>query len=241
MPAVSHSAATPVFSGTSLLVVDDDAGLRQVLVQYFSARGFAVSERPDTVGLIEAVAAHGPSLVVLDRMLPGEDGVSACRRLRAQGMDVPVILLTAKDDPIDRVVGLESGADDYVGKPFDPRELEARIKSVLRRPRRIAAADSAVHFGEFSFDRIHGVLTRNDERIALSAGETALLAALTARPRVPLAREDLLAAAGGTDSFDRAVDHAISRLRRIVETDAGRPRYIQTVRGVGYVFVPDSR
>jgi two-component system phosphate regulon response regulator OmpR len=229
------SASDPPSRFTRLLVVDDDAGLRQVLVQYFSARGCAVAERPDAADLAES-----PALVVLDRMLPGEDGVSACRRLRAQGIDVPVILLTAKDDPIDRVIGLESGADDYVGKPFDPRELEARIKSVLRRPRRLVTDEAAVAFGEFVFDRKHGVLTRNTQRIALSAGETALLAALTAHPRVPLAREDLLAAAGGADSFDRAVDHAVSRLRRIVEPDAARPRYIQTVRGVGYVFVPDS-
>jgi two-component system phosphate regulon response regulator OmpR len=234
------SASDPPSRFTRLLVVDDDAGLRQVLVQYFSARGCAVAERPDAADLAEAIAAESPALVVLDRMLPGEDGVSACRRLRAQGIDVPVILLTAKDDPIDRVIGLESGADDYVGKPFDPCELEARIKSVLRRPRRLVADEAAVAFGEFVFDRLHGVLTRNAQRIALSAGETALLAALTARPRVPLAREDLLAAAGGADSFDRAVDHAVSRLRRIVEPDAARPRYIQTVRGVGYVFVPDS-
>ena len=224
----------------TLLVVDDDAGLRQVLAQYFAPRGFAVSELPDARTLEDTIRRQAPALVVLDRMLPGGDGVAACRRLRAGGIDVPVILLTARDDPIDRVLGLESGADDYVGKPFDPRELEARINTVLRRPRRMAHVDASVRFGAFAFDWASGVLTREGARIALSAGEIVLLTALTARPRVPLTREDLLAANGSAESFDRAVDHAVSRLRRIVETDPAQPRYIQTVRGVGYVFVPDA-
>jgi two-component system phosphate regulon response regulator OmpR len=224
----------------TLLVVDDDAGLRQVLAQYLTPRGFAVRELPDARGLEDAVRELAPALVVLDRMLPGGDGVAACRRLRAGGIDVPVILLTARDDPIDRVLGLESGADDYVGKPFDPRELEARIRTVLRRPRRMAHVVAGARFGAFVFDRASGVLTRGGARVALSAGEVALLTALTAQPRVPLTREDLLAASGSAESFDRAVDHAVSRLRRIVEADPARPRYIQTVRGVGYVFVPDA-
>ena len=229
-----------------ILLVDDDPELRQLLATYLGRHGLDVLLLPDTRQLDAYLERYQPHLVVLDLMMPGEDGLAACRRLRGRGETVPVIMLTSRDEPVDRVVGLEMGADDYVGKPFDPRELVARIEAVLRRGAQPAAAP-VVHggvyrFGDWAFDRATRQLERNGEAVALTSGEFALLNALVNNAGRPMKRERLLELTRGDDSesFDRAIDVQIHRLRRLIEADPAQPRYLQTVWGVGYVFVPDG-
>ena len=229
-----------------ILLVDDDPELRQLLATYLGRHGFDTLLLPDTRQLDAYIERFQPALLVLDLMMPGEDGLAACRRLRARGEVLPIIMLTARDEPVDRVVGLEMGADDYVGKPFDPRELVARIEAVLRRDSRTPAApDSAggvYRFGEWRLDRAARQLMRGDDVVTLTSGEFALLTALVANANRPMKRERLLELTRGdeSESFDRAVDVQIHRLRRLLESDPSTPRYLQTVWGVGYVFVPDA-
>ena len=229
-----------------ILLVDDDPELRQLLATYLGRHGYDTLLLPDTRQLDAYLDRYQPQLIVLDLMLPGEDGLTACRRLRARGETRPVIMLTARDEPVDRVIGLEMGADDYVGKPFDPRELVARIEAVLRRGAQPAAAPvtrgGVCRFGDWSLDRAARQLTRAGESVALTSGEFALLNALVANSGRPMKRERLLELTRGEDSesFDRAIDVQIHRLRRLIEADPSHPRYLQTVWGVGYVFVPDG-
>jgi two-component system phosphate regulon response regulator OmpR len=216
------------------------------LATYLGRHGFDTLLLPDTRQLDAYLERFQPHLVVLDLMMPGEDGLAACRRLRGRGETLPIIMLTARDEPVDRVIGLEMGADDYVGKPFDPRELVARIEAVLRRGQQSTAAPDAnggvITFGDWSLDRGTRQLSRSGEVVALTSGEFALLNALVANARRPMKRERLLELTRGDDSesFDRAIDVQIHRLRRLLEADPARPRYLQTVWGVGYVFVPDG-
>lgn len=226
-----------------LLVVDDDPELRQLLSGYLNKHGYDTLLAPDANNLESLIARFAPDLVVLDRMMPGRDGMAACRDLRAAGEDVPVLLLTAKDEPVDRIMGLESGADDYLGKPFDPRELLARIEAVLRRKAGPSALkpNSPIRFGPFQFDPITRQLSRGEEVIRLTGGEINLLEALIKHAGKPLSRERLLALARDDDSGernDRAIDIAILRLRRAIEDNPKSPRWIQTVWGIGYRFVP---
>ena len=230
-----------------ILLVDDDPELRQLLATYLGRNGFDTLLLPDTRQLDAYLERFQPHLVVLDLMLPGEDGLAACRRLRARGETLPIIMLTARDETVDRVIGLEMGADDYVGKPFDPRELVARIEAVLRRGAKTAAAPDpvggAVSFGDWCLDRATRQLSRGGESVALTSGEFALLNALVANANRPMKRERLLELTRGEDSesFDRAIDVQMHRLRRLIEADPSHPRYLQTVWGVGYVFVPDEQ
>ena len=229
-----------------ILLVDDDPELRQLLATYLGRNGFDTLLLPDTRQLDAYLERFAPHLVVLDLMLPGEDGLAACRRLRARGETLPIIMLTARDETVDRVIGLEMGADDYVGKPFDPRELVARIEAVLRRGAKTAAAPDpvggAISFGDWCLDRATRQLSRGGESVALTSGEFALLNALVANANRPMKRERLLELTRGEDSesFDRAIDVQMHRLRRLIEADPSHPRYLQTVWGVGYVFVPDE-
>ena len=237
-----------------ILLVDDDPELRQLLATYLGRHGFDTLLLPDTRQLDAYLERYQPHLVVLDLMMPGEDGLAACRRLRGRGESLPIIMLTARDEPVDRVIGLEMGADDYVGKPFDPRELVARIEAVLRRGVQPAAAPVAqggvFRFGDWSFDRATRQLAREGEEdgkaagksVALTSGEFALLNALVSNANRPMKRERLLELTRGDDSesFDRAIDVQMHRLRRLIEVDPAHPRYLQTVWGVGYVFVPDG-
>ncbi|MDR3299333.1 MAG: response regulator [Candidatus Accumulibacter sp.] len=229
-----------------ILLVDDDPELRQLLATYLGRHGFDTLLLPDTRQLDAFIERYQPRLIVLDLMLPGEDGLAACRRLRARGETRPIIMLTARDEPVDRVIGLEMGADDYVGKPFDPRELAARIDAVLRRGTQNAAAPVAqggvFRFGGWEFDRAARQLSRAGQAVALSSGEFALLNALIGNAGQPMKRERLLELTRGEDSesFDRAIDVQMHRLRRMVEADPAHPRYLQTVWGIGYVFVPDA-
>ena len=188
-------------------------------------------------------------LIVLDLMMPGEDGLSVCRRLRGAKDAIPIIMLTAKGDDVDRIVGLEMGADDYLPKPFNPRELVARIHAVLRRraapvpPGAPAIEEGQVSFGPVTVDLATRALTRDGKSVSLTTGEFALLKVLLAHPRVPLSRDKLMELARGREYevFDRAIDVQISRLRKLVEPDPAHPAHIQTVWGFGYVFVPDGK
>lgn len=226
-----------------ILVVDDDIELRQLLAQYLNKQGFDTLLAEDANDLEAKIAKFAPDLVVLDRMMPGRDGLQACRDLRAAVEDIPIILLTAKDEAVDRIMGLESGADDYVGKPFDPRELLARVEAVLRRKAGPSALkpNGPYRFGPFSFDPVLRQLFRDQVPIKLTGGEINLLQALIEHAGKPLSRERLLALARDDDSgerHDRAIDIAILRLRRAIEDDPKSPRWIQTVWGLGYRFSP---
>ncbi|WP_300318610.1 response regulator [Accumulibacter sp.] len=228
-----------------ILLIDDDPELRQLLATYLGRHGFDTLLLPDTRQLDAFLERYRPQLLVLDLMLPGEDGLAACRRLRARDETLPIVMLTARDDAVDRVLGLEMGADDYLGKPFDPRELVARIDAVLRRGGRAAAAPDpeggVLRFGEWLFDRRSRQLSTGGQTVALTSGEFALLNALVANANRPMKRERLLELTHGeaTEAFDRAIDVQIHRLRRLIEVDPAHPRYLQTVWGVGYAFVPD--
>jgi two-component system phosphate regulon response regulator OmpR len=230
-----------------VLVVDDDVRLRDLLSRYLVEQGFQVTTLPDARDLDKKLQRDPPHLVVLDLMLPGEDGLAVCRRLRGAGENVPIIMLTAKGEDVDRIVGLEMGADDYLPKPFNPRELVARIHAVLRRHAdRLApgapTADGKTRFGPFEFDLAARTLTDGTKTIHLTTGEYSLVRVFAQHPRQPLAREKLMMLARGRehDVFDRAIDVQVSRLRRLIEPDPANPRYIQTVWGFGYVFVPGT-
>lgn len=231
-----------------ILIVDDDLRLRQLLERYLNEQGFTVKAVDGAPGLDKAMSRELYDLIVLDLMMPGEDGLSICRRLRAEKNDVPIIMLTAKGDEVDRIVGLELGADDYLPKPFNPRELVARIHAVLRRratlppPGAPANADGKVTFGSVALDLATRELTRGEETTRLTTGEFALLRVLVEHPRQPMSRDKLMELARGREYevFDRAIDVQVSRLRKLVEDDPAKPRYLQTVWGFGYVFVPDG-
>lgn len=231
-----------------VIVVDDDGRIRDLLRRYLTQEGFEVLLAEDARALDRLLLRDHADLIVLDLMLPGEDGLSVCRRLRARQDQTPVIMLTAKGDEVDRIVGLEIGADDYLTKPFNPRELLARVHAVLRRrptreaPGAPSTLGETVVFGPFEFDLALRRLTREGDPLALTTGEFAMLKALVRHPRQPLSRDKLAQLARGRDfePFDRSLDVQISRLRKMLESDPAQPRFIQTVWGVGYVFVPDA-
>lgn len=231
-----------------ILIVDDDSRIRDLLRRYLTQEGFEVFQAEDGTTLNRILLRENVDLIVLDLMLPGEDGLSICRRLRAANDRTPIIMLTAKVEDVDRIVGLEVGADDYLGKPFNPRELLARIHAVLRRrptheaPGAPSGDNEVVSFGPFTFDMSARTLVKDGEDQPLTTGEFAMLKALVRHPRQPLSREKLAQLARGRDfePYDRSLDVQVSRLRKLIEVDAAAPRYIQTVWGVGYVFVPDG-
>ena len=232
-----------------VLVVDDDLRLRDLLKRYLSEQGFAVDTVPDAAAMDRSLTRTRYDLMVLDLMLPGEDGLAACKRLRAAGEKIAIIMLTAKGDDVDRIVGLEIGADDYLAKPFNPRELVARIHAVLRRqaPHETPGAPSAepkvVEFGPFALHLASRALTKNGENVPLTTGEFALLKVLALHAREPMSRDKLMDLARGREheSYDRSIDVQVSRLRKLLGEDPSQPRYIQTVWGFGYVFVPDGQ
>jgi two-component system, OmpR family, phosphate regulon response regulator OmpR len=231
---------------TRILVVDDDLRMRDLLVRYLGGEGHEVKAAADAAAMDKLLARERYDLVVLDLMLPGEDGLAVCRRLRAQGAAPAIIMLTAKGDDVDRIVGLEMGADDYLPKPFNPRELLARINAVLRRkipmgPPGAPAEGGTFQFGEFSLNLSTRTLTRAGKPLPLTTGEFSVLKVLAQHPRQPLSRDKLMELARGREYevFDRSIDVQISRLRKIVEDDPAHPKHIQTVWGFGYVFVPD--
>lgn len=239
------SVATMNESPPRLLLVDDDPRLRDLLQRYLESQGFAVKGVGDGAQLRQALDRGHYDLIVLDLMLPDESGLDICRRLRGQGDDIPVVMLTAKGDEIDRIVGLEIGADDYLPKPVNPRELLARIRAVLRRAPAVApgapqADGGTLEFGAFRLDLGNRELWREGEALRLTSGEFAMLAVLLRHPRQPLSRDRLMSLARGREheAFERSIDVTIARLRKLLEDDPKQPRLIQTVWGVGYAFVP---
>jgi len=234
---------------TKVIVVDDDARLRELLNRYLGEQGYHVRAVSNANEMNRLLARERYDLMILDLMLPGEDGLSICRRLRGANEDMPIIMLTAKGDDVDRIVGLEVGADDYLPKPFNPRELIARMQAVLRRrpppaPPGAPSTDTQIaEFGEFRLNLGTRTLMKGGEEVPLTTGEFALLKVLVQHPRSPLSRDKLMELARGREfgAFDRSIDVQISRLRRLIEPDASKPAFIQTVWGFGYVFIPDGK
>lgn len=230
-----------------ILVVDDDVRLRSLLERYLKEQDFIVRTVENGEQMDRFLERENYHLMVLDLMLPGEDGLSICRRLRADNNPIPIIMLTAKGDEVDRIVGLEVGADDYLAKPFNPRELLARIRAVLRRqakhiPGAPSNSEEVVSFGRFTLNLATREMTDDGKSISLTSGEFAVLKSLVEHSRQPLSRDKLMNLARGRDysALERSIDVQVSRLRRLIEEDPAQPRYIQTVWGVGYVFVPDG-
>jgi two-component system OmpR family response regulator len=231
---------------TRLLLVDDEPSLREPLAEYLTRQGFAVRQAEDAAKARSALLEETPDLVLLDIMMPGEDGLSLCRHL-TESKNLPVILLTAKGEAMDRIVGLEIGADDYVPKPFEPRELVARIRSVLRRAAKPPPApddDALYEFEGWRLDPLKRKLTDAAGTVVpISSAEFRLLVAFLTHPRRVLDRDQLLDMVQGREAhlFDRAVDNQVSRLRRKMEEDSRDPKLIQTVWGGGYRFAADVR
>lgn len=220
-----------------VLVVDDDEKLRKLLARYLSENGYLVDTACDAADAGVKLASVAFDLIVLDLMMPGESGLQFAERLR-RSSEVPILILTAMSEPEDRIAGLERGADDYLVKPFEPRELLLRIGNILRRMPVEEALTSEIRLGDLVFDLERGELRQGDEVVRLTSVETALLKALARRPGLPLSREDLIELTGAA-AGDRAVDVQVTRLRRKIEQDPREPRYLQTVRGKGYILRPD--
>jgi len=220
-----------------ILIADDEPDLRKMLTAYLEAEGFETSVATDGNQALERVRADRPDLIVLDVGMPGIDGFEVLRRVRAES-DVPVIMLTARSEEVDRVVGLTVGADDYVTKPFSPRELAARIKAVLRRGRR-PGDEEVLRFAGLTIDLARREVLRDEEPVSLSTLEFDLLAALASAPRRVFTRDQLLQRVWGFDYFgvDRVVDVHIANIRKALGDDAADPAVIGTVRGVGYRFL----
>ncbi|RKO28371.1 response regulator [Burkholderia mallei] len=223
---------------TQILIVDDDQELRDLLRDYLVRQGIEVSVLHDAASLEKRLERERPDLIVLDLMMPGVDGLTVLRQLRAAGDDIPVIMLTARADDVDRIVGLELGADDYLGKPFNPRELLARAQAVLRRRRASPSAAAPEQREPYAYGRF----VLDFQARTLSSSEFALLKIFVNHALRTLTRERLLELLHGPeyDGTDRGIDVQVWRLRRILETDPSTPRFIQTVRGRGYVFVPNG-
>ena len=230
-----------------ILLVEDARDIREPLVRYLKESGYRATPADSAAAARRLMRNSAIDLVILDIMMPGEDGLSLCRSIR-ENSGIPVIMLTARGEELDRIVGLEVGADDYVAKPFNPRELVARINAVLRRrgatapPGSPATEAGEVSFGGMTVNLANRTLVRDGKAVPLTTGEFALLKVLVTHPRTSLSRDKLMELARGREYevFDRAIDVQISRLRKLIEPDPAHPSYIQTVWGFGYVFVPDE-
>lgn len=231
-----------------ILIVDDDPRLRELLRRYLGENGLQVLTAENGQAMDRYWKRERLDAIILDLMLPGEDGLEILRRIRATKDTTPILMLTARGEDVDRIVGLELGADDYIPKPFNPRELLARIHAVLRRrpaqgaPGAPTMDNEIVTFGEFELDLGTRVLKKNGTPVPLTTGEFAVLKAFARHPKVPLSRDKLMEMARGREysAFDRSLDVQVSRLRKLIEPDPSNPLYLQTVWGLGYVFVPDG-
>jgi two-component system phosphate regulon response regulator OmpR len=224
-----------------ILVVDDDARLRSLLSRYLSENGFRVSVAAHAAEARDKLRFLQPDALVLDVMMPGESGLALTSALRAENGAVPILLLTARGAPEDRIAGFESGADDYLGKPFEPRELVLRLRAMLRRAPAAAVQDAPsgpVRLGKLEFDTERAELSGPAGIVHLTGSESALLASLAAKPGQVFSREDIAAALGMDDAGERAIDVQVTRLRRKIEADPREPRFLHTVRGRGYVLKP---
>lgn len=228
-----------------ILIVDDDLEIRSLLTRYLSEQGLAVRAVEDGVAMRRLLEREQFDVLILDIMLPNEDGISLCAKLRADGFYLPILMLTAKGQEIDRIIGIEVGADDYLPKPFNPRELYARIKSLLRRQAYAKIPGSPelnnhIQIGNFMLDSQQRTLKLDNKSFTLTTGEFALLNALASHPLKPQSRERLLELSRNRDSdvSDRSIDVQIMRLRKMIEDNPADPQFIQTVWGFGYVFVP---
>ena len=231
---------------TRILVVDDDPELRELLGQYLSEQGYQVTGVENATEMDKFLAENTPDLIILDLMLPGEDGLSIAKRLRGS-REIPIIMISARGEEVDRIVGLEVGADDYLPKPFNPRELLARIRAVLRRPAAAADPDTPndriFEFGPFQLNLSSCELTRQEEKVPLTSGEFSLLSIFVQHPNRVLSRDRLIDIMKGFERspYDRSIDVRVTRLRRKIETDPASPVYIQTVWGEGYRFTPGEK
>ena len=233
-----------------IIIVEDEAAIRTLISFACAAAGYEVKCAESAIEAQSIVDNNPPDLVLLDYMLPELSGVDWLEKLRANPKTehLPVIMLTARGEDVDRIVGLEMGADDYIPKPFNPRELLARIHAVLRRrpaadaPGAPSMTDEVVKFGEFELDLGTRVLRKNGEPVPLTTGEFAVLKAFARHPKQPLSRDKVMEIARGREyeAFDRSLDVQVSRLRKMIEPDPSKPRFLQTVWGVGYVFIPDG-
>jgi len=226
-----------------LLVVDDDPELQELITAYLSKQGYDIVAVGDGRAMDQVLAGGGVDLVILDLMLPGEDGLSIAKRLK-NTTDVPIIMVSAQGEDVDRIVGLEIGADDYIGKPFNPRELLARVRAILRRVHGVGpdgASARVVEFGDFRLDLNAHRLSRNGTTVPLTSGEFDLLGILVRHPNKVLDRDRILDLLTGAERspFDRSIDVRITRLRSKIEPDPGAPVFIRTIWGKGYMFCPD--
>ncbi|WP_438955867.1 response regulator [Cognatiyoonia sp.] len=226
-----------------LLIVDDDERIRRLLQKFLIRSGFLVSSARDAAHARRILSGLEFDLIVLDVMMPGEDGLSLCRDLRSK-METPILLLTAKGETGDRIHGLESGADDYLAKPFEPKELLLRINAILRRvptSEPAVVAPTVLNMGDIRYDIARGELWQGDDLVRLTATESQLMRIFSSAPGEAMTRARLVEELGrsGGQTQERAVDVQITRLRRKIEADPKQPRYLQTVRGAGYMLAPD--
>ncbi len=232
-----------------VLVVDDDQAIRELLAEYLSKNNFEVITAEDGIEMDLQLSDYSPDLIILDIMLPGDDGFTLCQRIR-QTSNVPIIMLTANSDEMDRILGLEIGADDYIAKPFSPRELLARIKALLRRTNFVKDAIKTVEktrylsFANWKLDtQQHNLLDQNGQMISLTGADFQLLTLFLENPNSPISRDQISQALHGRDAFanERGIDVHLSRLRQCLGDDAKAPTIIKTVRGAGYVFIAEVR
>ena len=228
----------------NIALVDDDPKILELTAKYLTDQNLNVFTADSGSALDDIVDANTIDLIVLDLMMPEESGLSLCQRYRAKNINVPIIMLTAKGDEVDRIVGLEMGADDYLPKPFSPRELLARINAIIRRQTTLGVASpkQVVRFGSFEFDTENRSLVHEGKNISITAGEFDLLKVFTDHAKQPLSRERIMQLAKGKelDVFDRSIDVQISRIRRLIEDNPNKPKYLQTKWGYGYIFDPDG-
>jgi len=236
-------------SNETILIIDDDPRIRELLTQYLNEQGFKAQALSDGIEMDHWLKEHQPELIILDLMLPGEDGLSLARRIRSN-FEFPIIMLTARGEELDRIIGLEVGADDYMAKPFNPRELLARIRAVLRRSHPVSTTptiDSGINetqflFGDFTLNPDERILRLNGKEISLTHGEMSLLLILVDHPNRILSRDQLMDMLSNSDRdpFDRSIDVRITRLRQKIEPTPSKPRFIRTVWGQGYRFTPNA-
>ena len=227
-----------------LALIDDDPKILELTAKYLRDQGFTIYTGKNGKELDEILKKYAVDLIILDLMMPEESGLQICQRLRVNDVLIPIIMLTAKGDEVDRIVGLEMGADDYLPKPFNPRELSARINAIIRRKEIFSEklSTKSIKFGDFLFNIQNRSLSKDGKNISITTGEFNLLKVFTERPKQPLSRDQIMQLARGKelDVFDRSIDVQISRIRKLIEKDPNNPKYLQTKWGFGYIFNPDG-